>query len=145
MSRTIPVSFPGGVRIEAQLGRHTVITDQPQVHGGLDDGPSPYDLFLASIATCAGYYAAAFCASRKLSTTGLALSLEVIEDDASHLPRELNVHLTLPEDFPEQYKAAILRAVENCKVKKSLAAAPITRVLLDPRDTVAPVHTASCL
>jgi ribosomal protein S12 methylthiotransferase accessory factor len=145
MSRTIPVSFPGGVRIETTVGTHTIVTDQPAVHGGRDEGPSPYDLFLASIATCAGYYAAAFCASRKLATTGMALALEVTDDETTHLPRELTVHLTLPDGFPEQYKAAILRAVENCKVKKSLAAAPRTSVLLDPAQTVAPVHTASCL
>ena len=145
MSRTIPVSFPGGARIETTLGRHTIVTDQPAAHGGADDGPSPYDLFLASLATCAGYYAAAFCASRKLSTAGMALSLEVVDDDATHLPKELTVHLTLPEGFPEQYKAAILRAVENCKVKKTITAAPLTRVLLDPKDVAAPVHASSCL
>jgi uncharacterized OsmC-like protein len=145
MTRTIPVSFPGGVRVETQLGAHTVVTDQLPVHGGTDAGPSPYDLFLASIATCAGFYAAAFCQSRKLATEGLALALEVDEDEASHLPKGMTVHLTLPKGFPEQYRAAILRAVENCKVKKSLAAAPAVRVLFSPESQVVVQHASSCL
>jgi ribosomal protein S12 methylthiotransferase accessory factor len=145
MTRSIPVSFPGGVRVETQLGAHTVVTDQLPVHGGTDAGPSPYDLFLASIATCAGFYAAAFCDSRKLSMEGLGVSLEVDEDEASHLPKELTVHLTLPKDFPEQYRAAILRAVENCKVKKSLAANPRTRVLFAPESQAKVAHASSCL
>ena len=145
MTRTIPVSFPGGVRIETRLGAHTLVTDQPAAHGGTDAGPSPYDLFLASIATCAGFYAAAFCHSRKLSLEGIALALEVDEDGTSHLPTELTVHLTLPKGFPEQYRAAILRAVENCKVKKSLAAAPAVRVLFSPESQVVVPHVSSCL
>ena len=145
MTRTIPVSFPGGVRVETRLGAHTVVTDQLPVHGGTDAGPSPYDLFLASVATCAGFYAAAFCQARKLSTEGLALGLEVEEDEASHLPKAMTVHLTLPQGFPDQYRAAILRAVENCKVKKSIAAAPVTRVLFAKESQLAPQHTSSCL
>jgi ribosomal protein S12 methylthiotransferase accessory factor len=145
MTRSIPVSFPGGVRVEAQLGAHTVVTDQLPVHGGGDAGPSPYDLFLASIATCAGFYAAAFCASRKLSTEGLGVALEIEEDDATHLPTQLTVLLTLPKDFPESYRAAILRAVENCKVKKSIAANPNARVLFAPESQAKVTHASACL
>lgn len=145
MTRSIPVSFAGGVRVETQLGAHTVVTDQLPVHGGTDAGPSPYDLFLASIATCAGFYAAAFCNSRKIPMEGLAVSLEVEEDETTHLPKELTVNLTLPKDFPEQYRAAILRSVENCKVKKSLAANPVTRVLFSPESQAKVAHASSCL
>jgi putative redox protein len=145
MTRSIPVSFPGGVRVEARLGAHTVVTDQPPAHGGTDAGPSPYDLFLASIASCAGFYAAAFCTSRKIPMEGLAVSLDVDEDDATHLPKELTVNLTLPEAFPDAYRAAILRAVENCKVKKAIASLPRTRVLFTPESQAKVAHASACL
>ncbi len=38
------------------------------------DGAAPFDLFLASIATCAGIYALGYCRARQLSTEGLAVT-----------------------------------------------------------------------
>ena len=57
----IELSFPGGKRVVAQVGAHRIETDQPHELGGKDAAPAPFDLFLASIATCAGIYALGFC------------------------------------------------------------------------------------
>jgi putative redox protein len=51
------VCFPGGERVHADYGEYTIETDQPVRNGGDGSAPSPFDLFLASIATCAGIYA----------------------------------------------------------------------------------------
>ncbi len=37
-----------------------IATDQPIADGGMQTAPSPFDLFRASLATCAGYCVAAF-------------------------------------------------------------------------------------
>ncbi len=50
------VDFPGGVRVDAHFGPFVVHTDQTRQDGGDDSAPSPFDLFLAATATCAGYY-----------------------------------------------------------------------------------------
>jgi hypothetical protein len=36
----------------------------------------------------------------------------------------------LPADCPEKYRAAVVRAVENCKVKKTIAGMPNFEVVL---------------
>lgn len=127
----IDVSFPGGKRVVAQVGSHRIETDQPHELGGQDAAPAPLDLFLASVATCAGIYALGFLQARGLSTEGLRLRQRVEYDPNTHLPQRVRLELALPEDCPEKYRAAVLRAVENCKVKKTIAAQPSFEVILE--------------
>lgn len=124
----IEVTFPGGKRVDASVAGHVIRTDQPESLGGKDSAPAPFDLFLASIATCAGIYVLGFCQARKLSTEGLALRQEVELDPETQLPRRIRIDIELPQGFPERYRAAITRAAETCKVKKTIAAAPIFEV-----------------
>lgn len=125
----IQVRFPGGKRVDAVLGKHVVTTDQPAEGGGEDSAPAPFDVFLASIATCAGIYALGFCQARGLSTEGLSLSQHVDYDEQTHLPSNIRIELTLPEGFPEKYRSAIVRAAERCKVKQTIAALPSFEVV----------------
>jgi len=126
------VTFPGGKRVNAQVGDFVVRTDQPVEAGGAGTALGPFDLFLASLATCAGSYVVGFCQARGLATDGLALRQTVEVDPDTHLPRRIRMELELPLSFPEKYRAAIVRAAEGCKVKKTMAALPIVEVALAP-------------
>src|SRR5215468_4110527 len=117
----IEVTFPGGKRVDARVGDHVVRTDQPKDLGGEASAAAPYDLFLASLATCAGIYVLGFCQARGLPTEGLSLREHVELDEATHLPT-----------FPEKYRAAVIRAAEGCKVKKTIAAPPSIEVVALP-------------
>ena len=128
----ILVTFPGGKRVDARLGDVIIRTDQPPELGGEASAPAPFDLFLASLATCAGIYALAFCQARKLPTAGLALTQRHELDPETKLPRLVRLELQLPDGFPEMYRAAIVRAVEGCKVKKTVAAPPRFEVVALP-------------
>lgn len=134
----IEVTFPGGKRVDAKVGDFVVHTDQPVELGGEGAEIAPFELFLASLATCGGIYALGFCQARKLSTVGLKLTQSYVLDPATKLPSKITLTVQLPEGFPEMYRAAIVRAVENCKVKKTLAAQPVFEVL-----AVAPVEGAA--
>lgn len=120
----VTVSFPGGVLVDASYKGHTVRTDQPERAGGTDSAMSPFDLFLASIATCMGFYAVRFCQERNLSTEGLRLTLEPIRDEEAKRVAVLRIALELPRDFPEKYRAAIERAIDHCAVKKHILEPP---------------------
>ena len=119
----IAVSFPGGVAVEADVKGHKVRTDQPPPLGG-GTAVSPFDLFLASIATCMGFYALRFCQERGIATEGLGLSLETVSDEAKKRIATIRVALTLPPGFPERYGDAIRRAVDQCAVKKQMVEPP---------------------
>ena len=119
----IAVSFPGGVAVDAHVGGHVVHTDQPAPHGG-GTAAAPFDLFLASIATCMGFYALRFCQERGIATEGLGLSLETVRDVEKKRLATIKVALTLPPGFPEKYMGAIQRAVDQCAVKKHMVEPP---------------------
>lgn len=121
----IRVSFPGNKKVDALLkSGHVVHTDQPAKAGGDDTAPSPYELFLASLAACAGYFAQEFLASRGLSPDGVELRMEYERDPETHLVSRVGFHLALPPSFPEKYKGAIVRAMDQCTVKRQIARPP---------------------
>ncbi len=57
------IDFPGGAKVDAHFGNFTVKTDQPMSGGGDGSAPSPFDIFLSSIGTCAGIYVLGFAGS----------------------------------------------------------------------------------
>ena len=127
----IRVTFPGGLRVDAQVGEQLVRTDQPIASGGGASAPSPMDLFYASLATCAGYYVAAYCRTRDIPTDGLGLRQSVEKDATGHVTR-VAIIIELPAGFPSGHRVGIVRAAAACKVKKLLAAPPTIEVTAEP-------------
>ncbi len=121
----ITVQFPGGVAVDAVFGGFTVHTDQPVTAGGGGTGPSPFDMFLASLATCAGFYALRFCQERKLSVEGLGVTLTTVRDPERKRLASIKIEVRLPREFPDKYREAILRAVDQCAVKKHVLEPPV--------------------
>ena len=118
------IDFPGGLAVSARFRGHEILTDQPSKAGGGDSASPPFDLFLASIGTCAGLYALRFCQSRDIDTTGLAVTLEPIRDPESHRIGRIRIELTLPPGFPDRYHKAILRSIDQCAVKRHIVEPP---------------------
>jgi len=118
------ITFPGGVRVNAHYGSFDITTDQPEKNGGDNSAPSPFDLFLVSLGTCAGFFALRFCQQRQLSTEGMRLSMaSEFNAETKRLDR-VEITLILPEGFPEKYRSAILRATDQCAVKRALVDPP---------------------
>ncbi|MGB8357386.1 MAG: OsmC family protein [Bacteroidales bacterium] len=114
------VTFDGGKVITAHLNGHAIITDQPVRGGGGDTAPSPYDLFLASIGTCAGIYVKSFCDQRNIPSENITIIQAVEFDSQTRIPANIRLDIKLPSDFPEKYKAAVINAAELCAVKKTI-------------------------
>jgi len=114
------ISFPGGKRVDAQVGDFTLRTDQPKDHGGDGSAPEPFALFLASIGTCAGIYVVGFCQARKISTEGIRIVQRTENDPQSGRLLRVSLEVQVPPDFPAQYRDAVARAAGACKVKKTL-------------------------
>jgi len=119
----LEVRFPGGVSVDAMVNGHRIHTDQPVAAGGAGEGPAPFDLFLASIATCAGFYALRFCQERQLPIEGLSLTLTPERDGERRLST-IQLDVKLPAEFPEKYRDALMRAVDHCAVKRALVDPP---------------------
>jgi ribosomal protein S12 methylthiotransferase accessory factor len=124
------VSFPGNLKVNAEFAGFTVETDQPVLAGGDGSAPAPFDLFLASLATCAGIFMLAFLKQRGLTTEGTGITTTIERDPARGMVSLVGFELHLPPDFPDKYEAAIVRAVEQCSVKRHLHQPPDFKVTL---------------
>ncbi|MEI7596190.1 MAG: OsmC family protein [Bacteroidota bacterium] len=118
------ITFDGGKVITAHINGHSVRTDQPVNAGGENSAVSPFELFLASIGTCAGIFIKGFCDNRQISTDGIKIIQSAQYNKETGLPTDIKLDIQLPADFPEKYKAAVINAAELCKVKKTIANPP---------------------
>ena len=128
---SMQISFPGGVAVNAAFKGFEVKTDQPVANGGENSAPSPMDLFLVSLGTCAGFFALRFCQQRELSTEGMEMTLDTTRNKESKRLEQVSIRLTLPAGFPDKYKKAILKATDQCAVKQALIDPPEITVVTD--------------
>jgi len=118
------IDFPGGARVDAHFGGFVVPTDQPPAGGGESSAPTPFATFLSTIGTCAGIYVLGFCRQRGIPTEGIRLVQRMQTDPATHLVSDVQVTIELPAGFPDKYADAVVRAAEQCAVKKHLENPP---------------------
>ena len=120
----IKVTLGDNLKVNAQINGHTVYTDQPTRAGGDNSAPAPFDIFLASIATCSGIYVKSFCKSRNIDTSKITLIQRHSFNQAKRLIDHIEIEVQLPDDFPEKYKPMIQNAINHCAVKKHMMDPP---------------------
>ncbi|OFY65158.1 MAG: hypothetical protein A2V64_11040 [Bacteroidetes bacterium RBG_13_43_22] len=123
------ITFDGGKVVTAHTQGHIIKTDQPLDNGGGNTAPAPYDLFLASIGTCAGIYVKSFCDNRNISTEGIKIIQSYEWNKETGLPVRIKLDIKLPADFPEKYKASLIHVAELCKVKKTMVNPPVFEIV----------------
>jgi ribosomal protein S12 methylthiotransferase accessory factor len=128
MSSELVVTLPGGKRVDTRIGKHVIRTDQPVEGGGDDSAPTPFDLFLASIGTCAGIFVAGFCHKRDLPTDGIRIAQRNHFDPQTGALARVELDVLVPPGFPEKYLEALVRVADQCKVKKTIEAQPVFEV-----------------
>src|SRR5664279_2859054 len=123
------ITFDGGKVVTAHLNGHIIKTDQSLTSGGQNTAPAPFELFLASIGTCAGIYVKSFGDNRKIPTDNIKIIQTSEFDEKTGLPVNVKLDIKLPADFPEKYREAVISVAELCKVKKAIAAQPVFEVI----------------
>lgn len=122
------VDFPGGDRVDAHFGPFTVLTDQPGPSGEAGTAPTPFSLFLASIATCAGIYVLGFCKQRNLPTEGMRIIQHSHTNKMTGMVENVDLEIQVPAGFPEKYLPSLVRSAELCAVKKHIENPPEFKV-----------------
>jgi putative redox protein len=131
------IDFPEGLRVDAHFGPHTVQTDQPDGNGKPGIAPTPFATFLASIGTCAGIYVLGFCKQRGLPTEGIRIIQRMRSNPFTGLVGKVELEIQVPADFPEKYHAALVRAADQCAVKKHFENPPEFDVFTNVSETPA--------
>jgi putative redox protein len=140
----LSVTHQTGDRFQLQVRGHRLTCDQPPADGGTDQGPTPTELFVASLAACVGFYARRFLARHHLDAAGLRV--EAAYTMSAHRPARVDritLRLLLPQPLEENRRRALLAVVEHCTVHNSLRTPPEVRVTLaEPaRTSPAPLAT----
>lgn len=120
----IRISFPGGKRVDASFGDRVVQTDQAPAHGGEGSAPEPFELFLASLATCAGVYVLGFCQARNIPTDGIEIVQSSERDPETSRLTKVGISISVPPDFPQQYVQVLERVAAKCAVKRVIDSPP---------------------
>jgi putative redox protein len=123
------ITFDGGKVITAHLNGHIIRTDQPLDNGGDNTAPAPFELFLASIGTCAGIYIKSFCDKRQIPTDSIKIIQTMEFDVVKKVPGVISLDIQLPADFPEKYREAVINAAELCLVKKTISSQPEFKII----------------
>jgi len=129
MAKEMKVTFPGGKRVNALYKGIVIETDQPVYQGGEGAAPAPFDLFLASIATCSGLYVLSFCEQRNISLDGASVIMRTERDPVKKMIIKMTIVIQLPPDFPQKYKNAVIKSVNLCAVKKHIEDPPDFEVI----------------
>ncbi len=118
------IVFGGNKKVNAELGNFTIYTDQPQQGGGDGTAPAPFELFLASLGTCAGIYVKGFCDSRGLSSEGIEIEQNMVYDPVKQKIGKITLDIHIPASFPEKYHSALISSANLCAVKKTIQDPP---------------------
>ncbi|QKW40665.1 OsmC family protein [Actinomadura sp. NAK00032] len=104
---------------------HVIDVDQPYISGGMDEGPTPVELFVAALAACAAHHARRYLAGRALPATGLEVTAGFVMDPGvpTRVAR-IRLHLRPPVDIPAGALRGLESAVGRCTVHNSILDAP---------------------
>jgi ribosomal protein S12 methylthiotransferase accessory factor len=123
MEESMIVTMPGGRRVTASYNGFEIVTDQSVEHGGEASAPEPFDLFLASLATCAGAYVVGFCRNRDIDVEGVRI-VQSWQRDQEGRVTTVAIRIEVPESFPAKYHEALVRVADKCSVKKAIQNPP---------------------
>ena len=118
------VEHLGGVQFEIKARQHRIACDQPIENGGFDEGMTPPELLLASLGSCAGFYAAQYLRKHQLATEGTTIRVSA---EKAQNPSRLNnfrIQVEIPSGIGVEHRAGLNEAVRHCLIHNTLLNPP---------------------
>jgi putative redox protein len=136
------VDHLGDVQFEVQARGHRIYCDQPVENGGFDEGMTPPEFLLASLGTCAGYYAVQYLKGNGLPLD--ALKVRVQAEKASRPARigEFRIEIDYAGELTPRYRAGLLDSVHKCLIHNTLLNPPRIEVKIAGEPPLAPARAA---
>lgn len=120
----VTVEHLGAVKFEIKARNHTILCDQPAENFGHDEGMTPPELLLASVGSCAGFYAAQYLRKHKLATEGtrVRVTADKVKDPAR--VDNLRIEIETAVELTDQQRAGVEESVHHCLIKNTLLHPP---------------------
>lgn len=120
----VTIEHLGAMQFEIKARQHTISCDQPPENGGYDEGMTPPELLLASLGSCAGFYASQYLRKHKLATEGtrVRVTAEKVKDPAR--VDNFRIEVETPVGLSEQHRAGVEASVHHCLIHNTLLQPP---------------------
>jgi putative redox protein len=120
----VTVEHLGAVQFEVKARQHTLISDQPSENGGFDEGMTPPELMLASLASCAGFYAAAYLKKHKLAEQGTRVRVRAEKAKGPARLENFRIEVDAPVALTDEQMKGVEEAVHHCLIHNTLLQSP---------------------
>lgn len=136
----VTIEHLGEVQFEIRARQHTIVSDQPEANGGYDEGMTPPELMLASLGSCAGYYAAQYLRKKGLASEGTRVHVTAGKATGPARLENFKIDISLPVLVGAEHRKGVEEAVHHCLIHNTLIHPP--RITIDIEDG-APVKQAA--
>ena len=108
------------VKFLIQSGSNTIVCDQPAENGGEGSGMTPPELLLASLGSCAAFYAVQYLKTRNLAETGVEVRVTAEKLKQPARVGNFRVQVVCPVSLTEEQREGLMRSVHHCLVHNTL-------------------------
>ena len=127
----VVVTETGRGRLQQKItaGRHVLTADEPVAVGGLDSGPTPYDLLLASLGACTAMTLRLYAERKKLPLDRVSVTLrhgkihaadcEACETKVGMIDR-IDKEIVVEGNLDDEARARLLEIADKCPVNRTL-------------------------
>ena len=109
---------------------HSVICDQPEGNGGEDAGMTPPELMLASLGTCAEFYAVQYLRTRELDDHGVEVTVTAEKLMQPARLGDFRILVTCPTALSPEQTEGLRRSVHHCLIHNTLRSVPSVNIEL---------------
>lgn len=120
----LKITHVDGVKFNIEARSHTVVSDQPMDNGGADAGMTPPELLLASLGSCAAFYAAQYLKTRNLADGGVEVSVTAEKLKNPGRLGNFRIRVVCPVPLSEEQSEALMRSVHHCTIHNTLLSPP---------------------
>jgi uncharacterized OsmC-like protein len=121
----VTIDHLGAVQFEIKARQHSIACDQPLENGGFDEGMTPPELLLASLGSCAAFYAAQYLRKYHLATEGtrVRITADKVKDPIARIDN-FRIEIETPVELTDQHRAGVERSVHHCLIHNTLLHPP---------------------
>jgi putative redox protein len=124
----VKVSHLENVKFSIKARSHTIICDQPTENLGSDAGMTPPELMLASLGSCAAFYAVQFLKTHNLAENGLEVSVTAEKLLQPARLSNFQVSVVCATPLTPQQSEGIMRSVHHCLIHNTLLSPPQIKI-----------------
>ena len=125
----IATTYADGFKTDVLAGEHTFVADEPSGVGGTGEGPSPYDLLAAALATCTTMTLKMYAAHKKIRLRSVTVRVQHGRIHASDCADcestkgKIDVfdrELVIDGDMTDAERQRMLEIADRCPVHRTL-------------------------